>query len=526
MDAAEVGVGAGGQRLGGRPRLALGGVAVGAVAQLAGVEGHLAVGERVGDARLAVAGRFARGDRVVDRLRVHDPEDVEGVVVDEGQRLAGVHDGQAPGAADGGQVALAVDEVVDRHLAHRPRGAQQLERVGQPGPGPAVVAVLRQRPVGEHALGGIGLRERVHPAPSLGHRDRHDRHRLVPGGPARVVGAGHRDHVAGLDVDPPVGGRHRHRHVPGHRTGRLVVLRVGAEQELGDAVARDLQVVVEAAGVQVPPHEHQRLLAADGPPARVLDARVGGVVGIRVAGAAGVTGALDGVEDGVAAADHVQPLRVDRLDPRRLRRGGGHEVEVVGDVDRGRVRREVVDHVVHLPPIRGAVRVAVAGRHDRRRLLLARRPGRAAVDHPDGVVQVHDVHPRDRAVLVDQVRLEAGEVAVLLGAHRVGLEEDGVLPRVDLHRAVDEVHVLHPVLPLRHRRGGRQLELGAGALRRARRRRRRREGGREQHRHERHDGGRQARTTACGRAAQGRHGRTILVTRADAVKGGDTAADP
>src|SRR5215218_5605291 len=111
MHPAEVRVGTGADGLRGSPGdpLRRGGAALGAEAEVAGVEPDRAVGERVGDAGGAVAGRATARDRV---------EDVAlGVAVDEAQRLAGADRGRAALAARHPEVALAVDEPADRDRA-------------------------------------------------------------------------------------------------------------------------------------------------------------------------------------------------------------------------------------------------------------------------------------------------------------------------------------------------------------------------------------------------------------------------
>src|SRR4051812_14503604 len=70
------------------------------------------------------------------------------------------------------------------------------------------------------------------------------------------------------------------------------------------------------------------------------------------------------------------------------------------------------------------------------RLLLAGGELRVAVDQPDGMVQVEDVDPGDCSVGVDELRVEASDVAVLLGPELVDpivrrTKVDGVLARGD-----------------------------------------------------------------------------------------------
>ena len=212
------------------------------------------------------------------------------------------------------------------------------------------------------------------------HRQRHDRHRLVPRRRARVVGARHREHVALLDRHAPVRRRRRHRHVPRHRAGRLVVVRARAEDLHGAPGARDLEVGPQAAGVQVARGAHQRAVVVGGPGVarRAAAVGVGDVVG--EGDAAVVARALDGVEDRVgAAALDVEPLRLDLVHPARGLGAERDEVHLPGDVDPRRRRREVVDHVVEQPLVVRAVAPAEALGLADRRLLLAGRPRRADV---------------------------------------------------------------------------------------------------------------------------------------------------
>ena len=67
---------------------------------------------------------------------------------------------------------------------------------------------------------------------------------------------------------------------------------------------------------------------------------------------------------------------------------------------------------------------------------------RASVDRPDRMVQMQDVDPRDRSIGVDQLGVEAGDVAGLLGPELLPVavdrrpEFDGVLARSHRDRPV------------------------------------------------------------------------------------------
>ena len=243
-------------------------------------------------------------------------------------------------------------------------------------------------------------RERVGAGPAGDPHRRHDRHRLVPRRPPRVVGARGAQHVALAQLHAPVGRRDGHRHVPGDRARGLVVDRLRAEQARRAAVARERQVGPEPARVQVPAGADERAVLGHGPRG---PRHAPGLVGIGEAAVRSTAAAL-GVEHRVEAADRVEQGRLDRLDPLRRRRAVRDEVDLVGDEDLVRRRREVVDHVVHQPVVAGAIAPAVAGRRDDRGLLLAGREQRRAVRDPDAVVQVDHVDGRDAAVLAHRRR--------------------------------------------------------------------------------------------------------------------------
>ncbi len=154
--------------------------------------------------------------------------------------------------------------------------------------------------------------------------------------------------------------------------------------------------------------------------------------------------ALHRVEDGVGPQPgHVHPERMGGGELGGGGRVGRHEVDVVGDRHLRRLRRQVVDHVVHDPVVRRRVLVAVALRQLQRRLLLAGGEGRIAVVEPDAVVQVDHVDARHLAAArVDEVRLEARDEARDLGLVRVDVGLDVVLARQDVDRPVLEVQAL------------------------------------------------------------------------------------
>ncbi len=291
---------------------------------------------------------------------------------------------------------------------------------------------------------GIGSR------PARVEQRRHDRHRLVPRRLAGVVGPGDAEHVALAHLDPPLRRRHGHGDVPGDRARRLVVLRARAEQARRAAVARELEVGPQPAGMEVPCRADERAVLGHRPAVGPRPADLLRVLRAVVPAA----GPALGVEHRVGAADGVEPGRLDLGHRRRGRRAVRDEVEVVGDVDLRRGRREVVDHVVHVPRVRGQVAPAVARRRAEGGLLLAGREQRLQVLEPHPVVQVDDVHARDGPVLHHEVRREARDPAVHRRLERVVLERDRVLPRLDLHGAelvVERLHVLR-------RRGCREQE--------------------------------------------------------------------
>ena len=98
----------------------------------------------------------------------------------------------------------------------------------------------------------------------------------------------------------------------------------------------------------------------------------------------------------------------------------GDEVEPPDDVDLGRLGDEVVQHVVEDPGVAsGMLAPAEALGELLDRLLLTGGELRGAVDQPDGMVQVQDVDAGNRSVGVDELRVEAGDVAGLLGPELV-----------------------------------------------------------------------------------------------------------
>ncbi len=198
-----------------------------------------------GNAIPVVAGarQPAAGDRVEDVA--------SGVAVDELERLAGGDDGRVTARVGQREVALAVEEAADVDLV-RPRPVGQRRRAGVRARAPAVVIVLRQVAVGQDAGHRDVRAERVRAAgraPRRGHR--HDRHRLVPRRPRRVVRAVDREDVALAHADAPARRRRGHRDVPGDGARGLEVVGAGAEQQHGPVAARQREVGVQAARVQV-----------------------------------------------------------------------------------------------------------------------------------------------------------------------------------------------------------------------------------------------------------------------------------
>jgi hypothetical protein len=300
-----------------------------------------------------------------------------------------------------------------------------------------VVAVLAQVAVRQLPRAVDVDGERVRPRAARVEHRRHDPHRLVPGRPPGVVGGGHRQDVAALDADPPIGRRGLHRDVPRDRARGLEVVGVGPEQAHAPAVALQVHVGPQAAGMQVAggPDEHA-VLRHDVAVARIRPRPpLAGLARVRVAAVLAAGAAVD-VEDRVDLhAHHVQPQRPELLHRGRPRRAVRDEVEVVGDVHVGGVRREVVDHVVHHPAVARAVAPAVAGRRRVGGLLLPGRERRRPVDEPHAVVQVDDVHARHPAAHVLQVGPEAGDPAVHRRPLVVELERDVVAPGGDVDRA-------------------------------------------------------------------------------------------
>ena len=289
--------------------------------------------------------------------------------------------------------------------------------------------------------------ERVRAAggpPRRGHR--HDRHRLVPRRPRRVVRAVDREDVALADADAPARRGRGHRDVPGDRARRLEVVGPGAEQQHGPVAARQREVGVQAARVQVAGDgDERRVVVGDPPVARELAAvGVDRLVGERVAPVH--AGPADGVEDRVGLAAHrVDPVGVDRADVARGGRRRRHEVHVPRDPHPVGAGREVVDHVVEDPLVARPVAPAEAPRAAGSRSSPPRRPGRAAVDEPDRVVQVDDVDRRDLPVGAHEVRPEARDEAVDLRPLPRRVEPDDVLPGRDPDRAEAEVQMLDAV---------------------------------------------------------------------------------
>ena len=147
---------------------------------------------------------------------------------------------------------------------------------------PAVVVVLRQVPVGEHAGPVDLLDERVVATRAVVHPHDRETHRLVPRRARRVVGRADLQHVTGLHRDRPVVARRGHRHVPRHRARGLVVLGRGLEEVRVLAVAQQIEVDVQTAGVEVTEgvHEHARLLDRPLVLRGAAGVRIGGLVGV------------------------------------------------------------------------------------------------------------------------------------------------------------------------------------------------------------------------------------------------------
>ena len=139
MDPAEVRVGAGLEVLRRREAVGAGRGDRRIGPERAGLELNRAVRDRIGDARGLVAGGLARGDRVVDPLRV--------VLVHVRQALPGPDDGREAALTRQAEVAQSVVEAEDVDGAGVERAVLQLARVRKVGLLAAVVAVLAQVPV-------------------------------------------------------------------------------------------------------------------------------------------------------------------------------------------------------------------------------------------------------------------------------------------------------------------------------------------------------------------------------------------
>ena len=175
----------------------------------------------------------------------------------------------------------------------------------------------------------------------------------------------------------------------------------------------------------------------------------------------------------------VHPDRMHGRDRLGRRRGGGDEVDVVGDVDLRGGGRQVVDHVVNDPVVVGPDRVPVALRELVDGLLLPgggewveaaqavalTRAGRSVAE-PYPVVKVNDVDPGDGAAAlavgasVVEVRRHPDHVAVLrrLG-YVVLLQEDQVRSWGDQVGAGAVMQMLDAVR--RRRQRGRQHKYGS-----------------------------------------------------------------
>src|SRR5581483_4438317 len=124
----------------------------------------------------------------------------------------------------------------------------------------------------------------------------------------------------------------------------------------------EVEVVIEPAGVQVAGGGHQRPRVVDG---ELVERRGAGRIG-----ELGHVGEGESPVDPAVAVDvehrvdvvvlDIHPDRVHRGDLGGRGRRGGDEVDVVGDVDLGRLGGQVVDHVVQDLGVRGAHGIAVA----------------------------------------------------------------------------------------------------------------------------------------------------------------------
>ena len=191
--------------------------------------------------------------------------------------------------------------------------------------------------------------------------------------------------------------------------------------------------------------------------------------------------ALLDVEDRVEVVIlDVHPDRMGRDDVGGRRRVRGNEVDLVGDVDLGRPRRQVVDHVVEDPEVLGADRIAVPLGQRVDRLLLARGHERVKaadvrvaltlaggpVAEPHAMVEMDHVGQRDPATAlaigqrVLEVRRHPDHVAVDGRLrHAVGVEQDQVGARRDQERARGEMEMLNPCLrPRLSARGSRKRQ--------------------------------------------------------------------
>ncbi len=181
--------------------------------------------------------------------------------------------------------------------------------------------------------------------------------------------------------------------------------------------------------------------------------RAGGLVGERVAAPAAHS--AQSVEDGIDRARDPDPRagpgHVHPPGAHPVHRGGGwrrvgHEVEPPHDVHGVGASDEVVDHVVDEPVVRRSRAPAESLRHLQDRLLLAGGELRVAVHDPHRMVEVEHVHPRNRAVEVDELGVEPRDVPGLLREELGGVQPDDVLPGLHGHRAVAVAQMLDAVI--------------------------------------------------------------------------------
>ena len=312
----------------------------------------------------------------------------------------------------------------------------------------------------------LGL-EGIHaPVVAGSHPGHDDAHAFVPARVLGVVDGIETDPIARAHLDSPVGRGDGHRQVPRDRSAGVVVVGAGVEDPAllrgGARPAHERDLVGEAAGMHMAPHPDQgaRELGRNREVVAHPVARLGVAEGIEPGtGLAGIDAdplARGGIDVSVAALDvehrvvgvvgvaHVDPQRQHALDPLRLGRGLGDEVDVVGDVDGGVLARQVVEHVVEQPHVGGVHEQPVAVGRLVGRLLLPHAIERQVVAvlgdrGPDRVVQVELVDGRNRPIRTHHVGLDPHHVAVVVGLGDLLAQELVVGARRDAHRPVGEV---------------------------------------------------------------------------------------